>query len=95
MNKLPAGRKKRITIVACMAAIPLSIWCFNLAKQAVFPSRWLRQLLGPQERTEHTSAPDYMEWDIATMMLMLAVCGASVIYLGTQIVLRLRRALHQ
>ena len=94
MDKLPAGRKRKITIASCMAAIPLSIWCFHLANTARFPSGLIRQLMGPQGRKEHTSAPDYIEWDITTMMLMLAVCGASAIYLGTQVVLRLRRAPH-
>jgi len=90
MNKPPADGKKLITTTLCAAAIPVSLWCFSLANHAVFPSRWLRQLLGPQQRTEHGSAPDYMEWDIATMALMLAICGASTIYMGVQIVQRLR-----
>jgi hypothetical protein len=95
MTELRAARKRRIPVALCAVAIPVSLWCFDLANHAVFPSGWLRQLLGPQARTGHTSAPDYMEWDIATMLLMLTVCGASTIYLGVRIVQRVRQASHR
>jgi hypothetical protein len=82
---------RTVVITASVVSIPLSLWCFDLANHAVFPSGWLRHLLGPQERAEHTSAPDYMEWDVATMMLMLAVCAASTIYLVSQVAFSMRR----
>ena len=73
-----------------IALIPLSLWCCDLANDGL-PRRLLRAVLGPQVRTQHTSAPDYFEWDIATMLLMAAVCGGSALYLAAQALRSLRK----
>jgi hypothetical protein len=77
MEAQPSTPRKRGLVVICLATIPLSLWCFHLANHAIFPSRRIRKTWGPQLRTkqEHTSAPDYMEWDLVTMALMLFVCA--------------------
>ena len=74
-------RAENLCALASVITIPLSLWCFDLANHAIFPSRLLRELWGPQMHTGHTSFPDYGEWDIATMMLMVAASGISAIYL--------------
>ena len=78
-------------MAVCVVLIPLSLWCLDLANHALFPSRVLVKIFGPEVRTRGGSAPDYMEWDIATMLLMLVICGVSVLYLALQITKRLRR----
>lgn len=92
MNDPPAARRKKIVVAICVGTIPLSLWCFHLANRAVFPSRWIRKVWGPQLRTEqdHTSAPDYMEWDLLTMALMLLVCAIATTCLVVAFVQRWR-----
>lgn len=77
MEPPTSTRRKKVVLAICVGTIPLSLWCFQLANRAVFPSRWIRKAWGPQLRTpqDHTSAPDYMEWDLVTMALMLLVCA--------------------
>lgn len=83
---------RKIAVAACIVAIPLSLWCYDLANHSIFPSPLLCRLLGPQERAEITSAPDYAVWDMATMLLMLGVCAGSAVYLGVRIAIRMRGA---
>ncbi len=81
---------RRAAIITCIALIPLSLWSFSLANQGKFLSRWIGQVWGPEVRTGPiSSSPDYMWWDIATMLLMLAICGVASLYLLVLLVKKL------
>ena len=73
---------RKIAIISCIAVIPASIWLFQSANRAAFPSRSLTEIWGPQKPSGVTSStPDYIEWDIATMILMAATCILASLYL--------------
>jgi hypothetical protein len=82
-------RKENLRAAACLVAIPLSIWIFDLANRGLFPSDIMVRLFGREERHGSiTSLPDYWEWDIGAMLVAIAVGGAAVIYLLRRIMKR-------
>jgi len=71
-------KRERVRIWVAAALIPLALWVCYLANRGL-PRRLAHEWFGPGEQTPGTSAPPRVEWDVATMLSMLAIaCGATL-----------------
>lgn len=88
MSSNHAGRTRGT--LACVALLPSSLVGFWLVNATGFPRHFAHWLLGPEQRPLGGSAPPYLEWDIATMLFLLAVCGLASVILLARLVRKVR-----